>query len=423
MTTFPIKRRTFVGAALGSVLLEANALPPSPQKLRVAAYPLVDEIIKAAMPDWKKIHPHVDIEVVSRQYIDHHTAMTTALSTSAHLPDVMTLESSFLGKFSHGSGLQDLSQQPYALGQFQNRFVAYAFDHVINAKGAMLAVPTDIGPGTMLYRHDLMAKAGIAESQLSESWESYVDAGIELKAKTGSYLIGSAQAIKDIVIRSGIEEGSGQYFDKHSNVLVKSPRFVRAFKLAQRVRFNKLDARVNNWSNEWAEGFRRGSLATDLTGAWMVGQMANWVAPDTKGLWRATHLPNQSYVGYGGSFYAIPSKSDPAKKKLAWDFIQLMTLNAAMQFKAFKSQDSFPALLETHQSDFFNEPIPFLGGQKARLIWREDAQKIKSTLIHKQNNFADEVIGVELDNVLHYGKSIDAALSDAHLLLEKRAKR
>lgn len=423
MTTFPIKRRTFVGAALGSVLLEANALPPSPLKLRVAAYPLVDEIIKAAMPDWKKIHPNVDIEVVSRQYIDHHTAMTTALSTSAHLPDVMTLESSFLGKFSHGSGLQDLSQQPYALGQFQNRFVAYAFDHVINAKGAMLAVPTDIGPGTMLYRHDLMAKAGIAESQLSESWESYVDAGIELKAKTGSYLIGSAQAIKDIVIRSGTEEGSGQYFDKHSNVLVKSPRFVRAFKLAQRVRFNKLDARVNNWSNEWAEGFRRGSLATDLTGAWMVGQMANWVAPDTKGLWRATHLPNQSYVGYGGSFYAIPSKSDPAKKKLAWDFIQLMTLNAAMQFKAFKSQDSFPALLETHQSDFFNEPIPFLGGQKARLIWREDAQKIKSTLIHKQNNFADEVIGVELDNVLHYGKSIDAALSDAHLLLEKRAKR
>lgn len=423
MTTFPIKRRTFVGAALGSVLLEANALPSSPLKLRVAAYPLVDEIIKAAMPDWKKIHPNVDIEVVSRQYIDHHTAMTTALSTSAHLPDVMTLESSFLGKFSHGSGLQDLSQQPYALGQFQNRFVAYAFDHVINAKGAMLAVPTDIGPGTMLYRHDLMAKAGIAESQLSESWESYVDAGIELKAKTGSYLIGSAQAIKDIVIRSGIEEGSGQYFDKHSNVLVKSPRFVRAFKLAQRVRFNKLDARVNNWSNEWAEGFRRGSLATDLTGAWMVGQMANWVAPDTKGLWRATHLPNQSYVGYGGSFYAIPSKSDPAKKKLAWDFIQLMTLNAAMQFKAFKSQDSFPALLETHQSDFFNEPIPFLGGQKARLIWREDAQKIKSTLIHKQNNFADEVIGVELDNVLHYGKSIDAALSDAHLLLEKRAKR
>ena len=335
----------------------------------------------------------------------------------------MTLESSFVGRFSHGSGLQDLSLPPYSLGQFRNRFVPFAFDHVISTKGAMLAVPTDIGPGTMLYRHDLMAKAGISESQLSESWESYVDAGIELKAKTGSYLIGSAQAIKDIVIRSGIVSGEGQYFDKNSQVLVKSPRFVKAFKLAQKVRQNQLDARVNNWSNEWAEGFRRGSLATDLTGAWMVGQMANWVAPQTKGLWRATHLPNQSYVGYGGSFYAIPSKSDPSKKNFAWNFIQLMTMNAPMQFKAFKSQDAFPALLETHQSDFFNEPIPFLGGQKARLIWRDAAQKINSTHIHKQNNFADEVIGVELDNVLHYGKSIEAALNDAHLLLEKRAKR
>ena len=423
MITFPIKRRTFIGATVGGVLLNSQASTQSPLKLRVAAYPLVDEIIKAAMPDWKKIHPNVDIEVVSRQYLDHHTAMTTALSTSAHLPDVMTLESSFVGRFSHGSGLQDLSLPPYSLGQFRNRFVPFAFDHVISTKGAMLAVPTDIGPGTMLYRHDLMAKAGISESQLSESWESYVDAGIELKAKTGSYLIGSAQAIKDIVIRSGIVSGEGQYFDKNSQVLVKSPRFVKAFKLAQKVRQNQLDARVNNWSNEWAEGFRRGSLATDLTGAWMVGQMANWVAPQTKGLWRATHLPNQSYVGYGGSFYAIPSKSDPTKKNFAWDFIQLMTMNAPMQFKAFKSQDAFPALLETHQSDFFNEPIPFLGGQKARLIWRDAAQKINSTHIHKQNNFADEVMGVELDNVLHYGKSIEAALNDAHLLLEKRAQR
>lgn len=423
MMTYPLNRRTFMGATLSSVWLESHAAGQNPLKLRVAAYPLVDEIIRAAMPDWKKIHPNVEIEVVSRQYLDHHTAMTTALSTSAHLPDVMTLESSFVGRFSHGSGLQDLSQSPFDLGQYRNRFVPYAFDHVINAKGAMLAVPTDIGPGTMLYRQDLMTKAGITERQLCESWESYVDAGIQLKAKTGSYLIGSAQTIKDIVIRSGIGAGEGQYFDQNSQVLVKSPRFIRAFKLAQKVRQHQLDARVNNWSNEWAEGFRRGSLATDLTGAWMVGQMANWVAPQTKGLWRATHLPNQSYVGYGGSFYAIPSKSDPSKKNLAWDFIKLMTMNASMQFKAFQSQDAFPALLETHQSNFFNEPISFLDDQKARLIWREAAQKISSTKIHKQNNFADEVIGVELDNVLHYGKSIEAALNDSHLLLEKRARR
>ncbi len=77
--TYPLNRRVFMGATLGSVWLESHAAGQNPVKLRVAAYPLVDEIIRAAMPDWKKIHPNVDIEVVSRQYLDHHTAMTTAL--------------------------------------------------------------------------------------------------------------------------------------------------------------------------------------------------------------------------------------------------------------------------------------------------------------------------------------------------------
>ena len=57
------------------------------QTLIIAAFPAVDEIVKAAIPAWKKLHPTVEIKVVSRQFADHHTAMTTALSTSFYLPD------------------------------------------------------------------------------------------------------------------------------------------------------------------------------------------------------------------------------------------------------------------------------------------------------------------------------------------------
>jgi multiple sugar transport system substrate-binding protein len=206
-------------------------------------------------------------------------------------------------------------------------------------------------------------------------------------------------------------------------VLVNSPRFVRAFELARSVRRNKLDARVNAWSNEWAEGFKRGSLATELSGAWMVGQMANWVAPDTKGLWRAAHLPDNTFVGYGGSYYALPRRAAAENKALAWELVQLLTLDPAMQFAAFKSQDAFPALLATHDDPFFNQPLPFLGGQPARTLWRDAARRISATQVHKQNNFADEVVGTELDNVLDHGKDIGRALADAQRLLERRAHR
>jgi multiple sugar transport system substrate-binding protein len=67
--------------------------------------------------------------------------------------------------------------------------------------------------------------------------------------------------------------------------------------------------------------------------------------------------------------------------------------------------------------------VEFLGGQPARRLWREAARRITATQVHKQNNFADEVIGTELDNVLDNGKDIAAALADARRLLERRAHR
>ena len=50
--------------------------------------------------------------MVSRQFSDHHTAMTMALSTSIHLPDVMALEVGYVGRFAQGGGLQNLAAAP-----------------------------------------------------------------------------------------------------------------------------------------------------------------------------------------------------------------------------------------------------------------------------------------------------------------------
>ena len=401
----------------------AAARPPSGRRLTIAAFPLVDEIVRAALPRWKQLHPDIPVEVVSRPYGDHHTAMTTALSTSVHLPDVMALEASYVGRFSQGMGLEDLSADPYRADRLAESFVPYAFAQTRNRRGARVAVPTDIGPGTLLYRADLLDKAGLTAADLTPSWEAYVAAGVRLKSATGAYLIGNAQSVKDIVIRTGLKPGEGLYFDQDSRVLVNSPRFTRAFELARAVRRQKLDAKVNAWSNEWAEGFRRGTLATDLTGAWMVGQMANWVAPGTRGLWRAAHLPERTFVGYGGTFYSIPRRAAAERKPLAWEFIRLLTLDSSLQLAAFKSQDAFPALVDTHADAFFDQPVEFLGGQPARQLWREAAGRISATEVHKQSNFADEVVSTELDNVLDHGKDIALALADAHRLLERRARR
>lgn len=421
------RRGALAAGAAGALVTVFPALArrgtTTPTTLQVAAFPLVDEIIRAALPAWQQRHPDVALRIVSRQYADHHTAMTTALSTSVYMPDLMALEASYLGRFSLGAGLLPLSGEPFHAERLRPRFVPYAFDQAINRQGAVVALPTDIGPGTLLYRSDLLARSGLAPEVLTRSWEGFVDAGVKIKAATGAYLVANAQAVKDILIRSGVGPGEGLYFDRDSRVLVNSPRFVRAFELARRVRRERLDARVNAWSNEWAEGFKRGTLATELSGAWMVGQMANWVAPGTRGLWRAAHLPEATFVGYGGTFYAMPRRGEPERRALAWELMQLLTLQREQQFAAFRTQDAFPALLETHEDPFFDEPLPFLGGQPARALWREAARRIRALEVHKQNNFADEVVGTELDNVLDRDKPIAQALADAERLLARRAHR
>ena len=414
-----------LGRVLTCLLLPALWLghARAQQLLTVAAFPAVDEIVRGAIPRWNRLHPNVGIKVVSRQFSDHHTAMTTALSTSFYLPDVMALEVGYVGRFAQGGGLEDLSRPPYDIRKFEARYVPYALQQATSRKGAVVAAPADIGPGTLLYRADVLARAGVSEAELIESWDSYVASGAKIKAATGAYLMAHARDMKDIVIRTGVQPGEGLYFDSRSNVLVTTPRFVRAFELARRVRQHKLDARVGAWSNEWSEGFKRGTIATQMSGAWLAGHLNNWLAPNTKGQWRAAQLPDGAFAAYGGTFFAIARGVPAANKPLAWEFIQMMTLDREVQLGAFKLQDAFPALLETYDDPFFELPIEFLGGQKARITWRTAASRIAAVAVHKQDAFADEVINTELDKVLERGKDITLALADAQRLLQQRAHR
>lgn len=416
-------RRRLATFAIACTLTGGAAPVLAQQLLTVAAYPAVDKIVEAAIPAWNRLHPQVAIKVVSRQFADHHTAMTTALSTRFHLPDVMALEVGYVGRFAQGGGLEDLTGPPFDMRSIQDRYVPYAVAQATSRSGAIVAVPADIGPGTLLVRTDVLARAGVSEAELTRSWEAYVAAGVKIKQATGAYLMAHARDMKNILIRTGVQPGEGLYFDKDSRVLVASPRFVRAFELAREVRRHKLDARVSEWSNEWSEGFKRGTLATQLTGAWLAGHLNHWLAPATAGQWRALQLPEGAYAAYGGSFFAIARGAPAANKVLAWEFIKLLTLDRELQLQAFRSQDAFPALLSTYDDPFFEQPIAFLGGQAARVQWREATRHIAAVAVHKQDAFAGEVIDTELDKVLDRGKDVATALADAARLLEKRAHR
>jgi multiple sugar transport system substrate-binding protein len=396
--------------------------------LTVAAYPAVDAIVKAALPAWQQKNPDVEVKVVGREYADHHTAMTTALATSSNLPDVMAVEYGYLGRFALGGGLEDLAKPPYLAQQYREQFVAFAFAQggtstgTAGGTGGQSAIPTDIGPGTLFYRKDILDKAGLQESDLTSSWDAYIASGKKIKATTGAYLLAHARDLKDILIRANVPAGEGVYFDAQGkSVVATSPRFKIAFEQAKAVRREGLDAKIGAWSNEWGEAFKRGNVASQMMGAWLGGHLSNWLAPQTKGLWRSAPLPGGVNAAWGGTFFAIPARA--VNKELAWDLIRHLTLNKEQQLAAFRQHDAFPALKAAQSGTFFEQPIEFLGGQKARLLWRDTSMAIRPTAVFKHDPIAEEIVNAELDLVLTRDKPIAEALNDAGAMIDRRARR
>lgn len=412
---------TAIKLALVSSALAVAAASQAQTVLTVAAFKDLDRSVQAAIPMYKKLRPDVEIKLVALGYGDHHNAMTTALATGANVPDVMGIEIGYVAKFAEGGGVEDLSKSPYNALQYREKFFRFAVAQATSRGGIFAAMPADIGPGALFYRKDLMDQAGITEAQLTQSWPSFVEAGKTLKAKTGAYLIPHASAIKDILIRSGLKDGEGIYFDGKGQVLVESPRFVEAFETAKLARAAGIDAKVGAWSNEWSEGFKRGTVASEIMGAWLAGHLKNWIAPDTKGKWRSAPVPGGMAASWGGSFYAIPKGAK--NKDAAWDFVKFMTTSKDVQIAAFRELDAFPVLVDAAADGFTSQPIEFLGGQKAREQWRATAAKVPAIEVDKLDPVAQEVVNAEFDKVLEQGKDVKAALADAKKAIERRIRR
>ncbi len=418
----PVINRRQAVAGVASLML-APAARANAQTLQVASFPSFDDAVKTAVPLYRKVAPTVTLKLSSLAYADHHAAMVTALATGAGLPDVVGIEHAYLGRLIDSGGLEDLSKPPYDGLSLKGRIVPFAFAQASRRDGALSAIPADLGPGSLFYRQDILAKAGVTEAQLVASWESFVEAGKQIKARTGALLVPNANTLLRVITRSDVPAGEGIYFDRNDKPLLNTPRFEKAFTVARAVRQHQLDGKFTRFTNEWAEGFKRGTYATEMAGAWLGGHLATYLAPNTKGLWRASQLPAGAFASWGGSFYGIPARLPAERKRLAWEFVRYMTTNREMQLAAFKNLDAYPALIEAAKDPFAEQPIEFLGGQKARLIWREAAARISPLEVHRLDPIAEEVIDKELDLVLEAGKEIPKALADAQRAVERRVRR
>lgn len=387
--------------------------------LDVAAFANYDNVVRLVTADFEKEYPNIKINLKSLSLGDHHTSLTTSLSTGANVPDVAAIEVSFIGRFSNAGGLDDLNKTPYDAGSYINKFSPFSIPLGQNSDGQQVAIPVDIGPGAIFFRSDVLNKAGVKQEDMLKDWDGFVDAGRKIKETTGSYLVANAVGVKDVVIRSGLQDGQSVYFDDKNNILVESERFKTAFEISKKIYDAGLSAEVGLWTTEWTEALRRGDIASQMFGSWFVGHLRDFVSPNTT-YWRTANLPENTYASWGGTFLSVPKKAK--NKNEAWTFIKYMSDRVDVQVKAL-DYGTFPSLIDAQNASLMNQPFEFLGNEKARILWRDAAAKIPAIKAHKNDPLAEQIINDALEKVLKQGVSIDFALADAAKLIKRRARR
>lgn len=396
----------------------ATTVNAANSEIRFDGFPDFDSSLKVLLPDFEK-ETGIKVDYLMNNHGDHHTKLTTNLATGSGAGDVIVVDVEKIGPFVASGGLVNLSEN-YGADKYAESFAPYAWAQGKGADGDIYGMPVDLGPGVMYYRTDVFEKAGIDLNEAIKDWDSYIKAGEELKKKD-VYLIASAADVAQAIIFTTVPEGEGLYFDKDGNPVVTSERFVHAFEVAKEIRDKGLDARILAWSNEWYEGFRNGTFATQLSGAWLLGHLNNWIAPETAGNWGVSHLPDGIYGSWGGSFLSIPTQSEHQDE--AWKLIEYMTTKRDIQLKHFETIAAFPANTTTYDDELFQEEVAFLGGQKARLLFADVAKNIKPVAPAKGDHVARSII---LENalmeVLDEGKDIETALKEAERMIKRRTR-
>lgn len=398
----------------GAAMLALATATSFATELRLDGFPDYDNQLNAISDSFTAATGH-SVTMLKNNHGDHHTKLKTNLATKTGAGDVVLIDIGFVGSFVNAGGFVDLTDYYQSI---KGNYVEYAVEAGKGNDGKQYAVPVDIGPGVMYYRRDYMEDMGYDINTVIKDWDTYIEYGRELKKKN-ILLVGNAMAVANAYYRFNTPKGEGLYFDAQGKPIVTSERFVKAFEYAKTIRDEGMDGNISGWTEDWYAGFREGKFATELSGAWLLGHLKNWIAPETSGKWGVSGLPSGIYGRWGGSFLAIPAQAkDP---DASWALINYM-ISEDIQMAGFKNITAFPAHTGTYDDPAFAEPIEFLRGQKARLLFAEIAENINPITPMKGDLIAEDLIQNALENVLNNDEDINKALQDVERQLRRRVR-
>lgn len=326
--------------------------------------------LKALVPEFNSKFPGIEVTVEDIGNPAIWDKITTGLAAGGQgLADVLHIGVDYLPGYveKFPGGLADLA--PLGATAHKDAFAPGLWQTVSPDGGRVNALPWEANSAGFYYRADLFEKAGL-DAEALQTWDDTVEAGKQLKAKTGAFLLGidkpASQADAANFFQMLLQLQGAFYFGLDGRITLDSPEAVKAMTLIKTLNDAGLVSDLAGGWNALMSSLKQGTAAVLPWPTWFGGIIEEQV-PGEAGKWKVRLPPA---VRRGGSSAATVNSTHLAvagsskHRAAAWSFIEFALTRPASQVRIHRDKGIAPALMAAYEDAAFHEPSAFFSGQK-----------------------------------------------------------
>ncbi len=316
----------------------ASAAAPASSAAGNDGSKVIDASLKGEITEWvwgdyeirgaskfNEYYPNIKVNYVTVPNDEYEKKVLTTLQSGADLPDVINIESAARGQMINMDVWERLDAAPYNLKM--DDMLEIGKPLVTNAKGEVVCLQVDNCVGGYAYDRNLAKKYFGTDdpTELEKRFttvDAFVDAGKEVAQKSGGkdFMFAGTDDAYDAVCPLYTE----QPFVTNKKLTMDSS-ILPTYQFIEKMVKNKALGNYVSWTPAWNTSFASNHVIFYQSPTWFVSFVIKENDPDSKGKWGLMSPPGGGFSN-GGTAYAIPKGAKEENKKLAWTYINWLTM-------------------------------------------------------------------------------------------------
>jgi arabinosaccharide transport system substrate-binding protein len=417
MTRFPLGKPILAMTAIALVAGAAIVARPVPAKKDLTLWVFADlhaDTYRSIIDQFEReTGKTVDVQLLNAKALPMRLeSMFMAGTRGAPLPDLVEVESSWVGRFFRPP-VEEIGFLPLdeylRRGGWDRRVIPSRLASW-SKRGIVFGVPHDVHPVTITYRKDLFDEAGV-DLASAKTWpefhakcvafQSYWRGRGYVHRRAMEMPLASADYVTIMLLQRGVN-----LLDDRENIYLTDPRVAQTIAFYARLVAgpNAIASESAGGTGIWTKDALDGNFCAFMTADWRVYQIRTY-APQLAGKLRMMPLPKFDPTDlqtstWGGTMIGI-TKNSPHHDD-AWRLIEFLYFSEVGLRARQRVTDILPPVIAQWDDPAYHQPDPFFGGQKVGELFVDLARQIPTRYMSPATPIAWTQLSVILNRATAY---------------------